>query len=602
MTQLRRQGIYGESLPTKKSLTVQASDFQVAGLIGKFERKYKIAFLTHNMNEHKEIFGDDIYSSYYGPESANLFWQNVSGVDAKLYVKSHVGYTGSAYDGVAATASPIDGSSAPTIKIDAAYKTNLDYSVSGNRTGYKITNGARFTTACDGAPSTSDLFIVVDSVAGVKVGDLIKCTHTGPAYVYKKITSIDESARKLYFGSAFGSAAFVDNDAVEVMGFRIQVYRKSDTGIETEVETDLGKTWCTMEPEVTDYYVQNIFANSKWINVTDLASSSALNLSFPVDVSTVTYLTTGADGTSPTTAAHWSLDLTAFDNLPVRMIANCESTDSTIQKAIETYCRARWDLPKVIYNIPENQTKAQLITIGNSYQRSDDVLGVIVANWLKITDPFATSSIAPYRSVPNVGAIMGLWIRSIGTKGIHYIPSQMDLPIFGAQDLSGDQILSDIDRTEVCQAGVNVIQNLTGYGMVVRSFYTPSTTKEFMFANGIMMREYHKVSFVDSLFPTQNEPNTMPRIKESKMAMLQFFYNMWQNGSTKSVPTGETYGQSINLDGTSTKPEEHFQVQADLINNTQSDIDSGNRNLDSWFSFPSGAASIKIGIGLMLRS
>ena len=109
---MRRQGIYGESLPTKKSLTVQASDFLVAGLIGKFERKYQQAFLTHNMNEVKEIFGLDIYSSYYGPEQAELFWQNVSGVDAKLYIKSHVGYTGSAIDGVAATVNLLDGSSA----------------------------------------------------------------------------------------------------------------------------------------------------------------------------------------------------------------------------------------------------------------------------------------------------------------------------------------------------------------------------------------------------------------------------------------------------------------------------------------------------------
>ena len=123
-----------------------------------------------------------------------------------------------------------------------------------------------------------------------------------------------------------------------------------------------------------------------------------------------------------------------------------------------------------------------------------------------------------------------------------------------------------------------------------------------MFGNGIMMREWHKVSFVDSLFTTQNEPNNFARIKESKMAMLQFFYRNWSVGSTGNVPTGETYGQSINADGTPTKADDHFQVQADLINNPQSTIDAGNRNLDSWFSFPAGAASIKIGVGLLLRS
>jgi hypothetical protein len=598
---MRRQGIYGSSLPTKKSKIVQASDFLIGGLIGKFERKYKVAFLTHNMNEHKEIFGEDIYSSYYGYESAELFWQNVVGVDAKLYVKSHVGHTGSAYDGVNATASPLDGSSVATIRIDSAYKSELDYSISGNRTGYKIINGARFSTALDGAPNTNDLFLVLDSVAGIRVGDIIKCTHTGPVYVYKKITSISESDNKVYFADAFGSSSFTDGDTVEVMGFQIKTYRKSIKGIVSEVETDLGEIWCTMESEVTDFYVQNVHAENKWIKVTDLASVSALQLSFPVDVSTVTYLASGADGTSPTTASHWAVDLTAFDNLPIRMIANCESTDITIQKAIETYNRGRWDLPKTIFNIAENQSKAQLITIGNKYQRSDDVLGGIPAQWLYIQDPFATANNAPYRAVPNVGAIMGLWIRSIGTKGIHYIPAVMDLPIYGVEDVVGDQILSEIDRTDLCSAGVNVIQNLSGRGIVLRSWYTPSTTKEFMFGNGIMMRDFIKVSTVDSLTDTQNEPNTMVRIKESKMAVLQFLYNLWAVGSTGSVPEGETFGQSINTDGSYTKAEDHFQVQADTINNPQASIDAGERNIDVWFSYPAPASSIKIGVGILLR-
>ena len=67
------------------------------------------------------------------------------------------------------------------------------------------------------------------------------------------------------------------------------------------------------------------------------------------------------------------------------------------------------------------------------------------------------------------------------------------------------------------------------------------------------------------------------------------------------MPTGETFGQQENLDGTVTAPEDHFQVKADPINNPQSDINAGERTIDSWFSYPAPAGRIKIGVGILLR-
>jgi hypothetical protein len=357
-----------------------------------------------------------------------------------------------------------------------------------------------------------------------------------------------------------------------------------------------------MESEVTDFYVNNVHATNRWLMATDLASAQVLNASFPVDVATITYLASGADGTAPTTTAHWANDLTAFDNLPVRFLTNAETTTVTIQKAGETYCKARTDNPKWIYNIAENRTKAQLITIGNNYQRSDDVLGVCVSDWLKITDPFTTSSLSPDRHIPCVGHVMGTWIRSIGLNGIHYIPSVYSTPLNGINGVVGyGSTFSDIDRTDIADAGVNIIQYVNGSGYIIRNFFTPSTATEFKCANGILMREYIKNSCVESLAPSENEPNAFTRIKESKMAILNFFYALWDRGSTGNVPTGETFGQGQDANGNSTKPADHFYVQADAINNTQATINVGERDLDSWFTYASPAGSIKIGVGLWLR-
>jgi len=283
-------------------------------------------------------------------------------------------------------------------------------------------------------------------------------------------------------------------------------------------------------------------------------------------------------------------------------LANPESTNVAIQKALETYCRARTDTPLVIYNVPENQTKSQLVTIGNIFQRSDDVLAVLTANWLKVSDPFSNSVIAPARTVPNVGHVMGAWIRAIGLLGIHFIPSTNQTLLFGTIGVKGLQFLDDDDRTDLAEAGVNVIQVRTGIGTKIANLFTLSTTFDTAYANGILMRNFIKVSITDSLQGSENTPNSLNRITSDKMAALQFMYSLWFRGSTGDVPAGETFGQNLDSEGNPTIPTDHFQVIADLTNNPQTQINLGERNIDVFFTYPTPAGSIRIGVGILIRS
>lgn len=602
---MRRLGVYGDNLPTKKSKTVEPADFSVGGIHGLFERKYDTTFLCRNIDEFREIFGDNVISTYYGWDAVQGFFDNLNTIRGKLYVKSQVGNDGAAIDAVVASGTAVDGAAATLFNITAAYQEEAEYGTSGNRTGYTIENGDRFTTAIKTAGTKDDTFVIVDSVSDIKVGDIIKVVATagGGATVYKTVTVIDESAGKVSFSGAFDAAANADvDDVVTIPGFKIKTYRKTTSGIEKEVDVELGKQWLTMQDTVTDYYVENVFAISKYLKIVDADPATAVGATiFPATVSTVTYLTGGSNGTSPTTASHWSLEIDAFDDDPVRFLCNPETTLETVNKAGEVYCQGRTDQPKWIYNVPSSQTKAQLQTIGSLYQRSDDVLGVIVANWLEKDDPFATAANAPKREIPNVGHVMGNWIRSIGEKGIHYIPAVPTNPLLGVTGVVGDTFLDDNDRTDLADAGINVIQNVSGTGIVIKNFFTPSTTKEFKFANGILMREFIKISIVDSLADTENEPNNYARIQASRSAVVSFMTRLWRVGSTGNVPEGETFGQTIDPEtGQGSDISDHFQVQADLVNNPQASIEAGERNIDTWFTYPSPAGSIKIGVGLML--
>jgi len=603
MSQARRLlGVFGANNPTKSAASVTPADFLIGGIIGQFERKFDKAIEINNTRQAEIIFGLHNNAAYYGWDALNSFFQNLAGVSAKLFVKSHVGYTGSAIDAVQGFANLLDGSSANTLKLKAAWQDVTEYGANTNRTGYTITNGFRFETLLAATVAAAATSAQLDSIIGVRVGDLLRFNVTsGP--VYKKITAINESTRFVSWTGAFdGSLTGAIGDAVKVLGFQLKTYRKTIGGIVSEVDVELGKIWCTMEPEVTEFYVTNIFKSSNYLAAEDLASVSVLNLSFPVDVASVAYLTSGADGTAPTTAAHWSRDLVAFDTLPVRFMGNPETTNQTIQSAGETYCQSRTDNPKWLFTITADRTKAQLITIGQSLQRSDAHLGILVAHWMQIADPFSTSPIAPPRSVPNLGFVMADWMRSIGLDGIHYIPARKERPLFGAVGIVGDQFLNDQDRTDLSNAGVNVIQFSAGSGFVIRNFFTLSTAEEFQFANGLLMRDFIKVSAVDSLQTSENKPNNFKRITADRMAILNFLHRLWRSGSTGTVPEGETFGQSFGTDGAPTQPADHFEVQADEINNPQTSINNGERNLDVWFTFPAPAGSIRIGVGILLRS
>ncbi|MBD3277827.1 MAG: hypothetical protein GF388_05975 [Candidatus Aegiribacteria sp.] len=490
------------------------------------------------------------------------------------------------------------------MKLEAGYQEEKEYGASGNRTGYQIVQGTRFDTELAASVSSGDYTAELKSVIGIKVGDVMHFTDSGGNYdEYHKITEIDQGTNEVTWTDAqWGATAGSADDTAEVLGFQLKTYRKAVNGTVQEVETELGEIWCTMESEVTDFYVENVHAQNKYLIATDLDSASSVGSTRPSNVSSTTYLTSGDDGTAPSGSDNWDLLIDNFDEDPVRFLCIPDDTAEAVNKAGETYCNGREDNPKWIYNLPSDQSKSQLITLGNAYQRSGLVLGVIVANWLEVSDPFATSRTAPAREVPNVGHVMGNWIRVIGEQGIHYVPAVKQYPLLGCLGVVGEQFKSASDRTDLAENGINVIQELPGYGINVRNFFTPSITTAYQFANGILMRDYIKISVVDSLEPVENQPNSLARIREDRTTVLNFLYSLWESGSTGSVPTGETFGQSVNDDGTLTSPQDHFEVVAGATNNPLSQVQLGERNIDVWFSYPAPAGSIKVGVGILLRS
>lgn len=600
---MRRLGVYGYNLPTKTARTVTAADFGIAGLIANCSRKYNHVFSFENTQDAETVLGPQIDSSTYGWDAITGFFSNLRGNDGTLYIFSYPG-TGA----VQATSTLEDQQSTPedTLEFKAAYETYDEYGTSANRTGYTLASKEAYQSAITTLPVTGALTtITLESVAKFVVGDVLKL-YTDSYTEYHYITAVNESAKTIsWTDSDFaGTDTDVADWTASKMGLEIHVYRKDTTGVVTEVDKDIGNTYCTFNSNDADHYIESVFKSSSYLSASKLSTSvtPTAGLLFPEDVDTVTYLTGGVDGTDPTTADGWETLYEYFDTLPVRMIANVETSVTEYQSQLESYCNNREtkDNPvAIICGEYDLTTKAEVASAGQNFQRSDEVDSIYIHNWFAVSDPFADSSTAPYRAVPNCGHVMGWIVAGFADLGIHAIPAKITYPIKGVYDVYGYTADDDLNRTDLAESGVNVAQKISGYGICVRNLFTGSTAKEFRYANVVFMRNYIKVSGVDSLKESENTPNDIGHVREDRMAMLQFMNKLWLRGSNGNIKEGETFGQYENEDGTLSTKDDAFEVIGDASNNPVDSLEAGERNIDTYFSFPAPAGSIRVGVGVI---
>ena len=593
---MRRLGVYGTNLPTKKETSVEPANFSIAGLIGYFDRQYNKAFQLNSDIEGKAIFGEQTNKNAYGWDCLNGFFANLKGASGSIFVLSPVGASA-----VQASLALKDGASEDILTVKASYQGEDEYGTFANRTGIAVERGAYFETAIS---SYASKVFTVESCAGLHIGDIVCVHYVGDSTgsdTYTTIVALSESTKTVEVADAVTMSDVADY-VLQGMGFKLKIYRKSLTGIVSQVDTTLGEVWCTLNADDPDHYVSQVFEQSSYVKVQVNTTATAVENKLPV-TATLAYLSGGTTGTMPTNVVSWKPYFNAFDTLPVRMLALCETANDQIQSSLEQYCRNRDDNPIAVlvaqYGL---STKQDMINTGNFFQRSDEVDALLVGNWLGVPNPFSTSSVAPDREIPCVGHVMGEWIYSIEQNGIHSSPARKNCALSGVNSVIGYTADKDEDRTNLADAGINVIQKMKGKGFILRNAFTPSTAKEFRYVNAVIERNFIKVSCVDSLQDSENTPNTIANVREDRMAVLQFMNKLWRSGSNGSTKEGETFGQYEKDDGSLSTTEDAFEVIADASNNSVATLQAGERNIDIWFMFPAPAGSIKVGCGLIYKT
>ena len=556
---MRRLGVFGVNNPTKMGRTIQPSDFSIAGLYGMFSRKYDRTFRLQSIQDAQVILGRNENPNWYGWDALNGFFSNLLGQNGSIEVASY-------HEGAVQANYLFD----TVLNFSSAYYGESSFGLSGNRSGFSLAYRPIFATEVLSVDGTN---FVLESIAGVKVGDVLV-----QGTVYARVLSIDESTNTIV-------SADLAVGAAEVQGYRIVTYIKAITGAVTEVSTmDV-----TMNPN--NRYISDVFTENEYLAVTVVDDIPLEGIA----ETGIQWLEGGLDGTRPT---NYDNIWTMMDNVPIRMVSAVETTNPEHQMELEAYCNNREDNPIVfITGQMEINNKNTLITRGQNMQRSNEVDAIYVHNWLAITNPFGVQN----RVVPSGGHLMGLWIRSIGLNGIHSLPARQDTPLMGVQDVVGFQALGDLDRTDLAEAGVNVIQN-SGRGIVLRNMFTLSVSPEFRFSNGLIMRNFIKASAIEALIPTENATDAMDGVEQSRMAIIQFMLGLWNRGSNGNVPMGITFGRFLRDDGSFSTTSDAYEVIADVTNNPPSSIARGERNIDIYFMFPSPAGSIRVGVGLIFNA
>lgn len=591
---MRIRGVFGYNLPPQVGTAVRPADFAVAGAIGRFARGLT-SLVDANTIPELAIKTGGYKSGYYGRYVLDKFFQNLKGSAAKLWIKMFV-----ASDAVQAFRTLVDQSAASTLKIKAAYLKITDKSLDGNLTGYTLTNGARVTTTVSTNASLAATSLLLTSVSQIRVGDILKIVSSGPITHYTKVSAVDENTKTVTCSALTNAAAA--NDVVTAMGMQIVTYRKDNKGAVSKVDLPENTLWVSLEPENTEFYVNTAFANHPYLDLEDLASAtSGPQNTWPSDVATTTFLTSGSDGTSPSSTSDWNL-YSAFDSKNIRFLFNTDTTLAGVNNAGETYCTGRLDSPIWIYNIPSQQTKDQLKTIGLSYQRSNQVQGVINASWRNVADPIGVGA-NPVLRVPTSGGYVGAWIwTAITGLGIHQIAAGDDVTLLGFESTpdATEDAFTEQERTEILETGVNLIQFIPGVGLSARSARTPSTNIGALFANYILMQNFIKVSAVESLHRTESRPNRITALQEYGRAIKDFGAKLYEGSFPFGIDASGAFGEFFLEDGSISGFDDVFIVQADQFNNPNTSINNGEGSIFVRFFPPAPLESLGIGVGVLI--
>jgi uncharacterized protein len=336
----------------------------------------------------------------------------------------------------------------------------------------------------------------------------------------------------------------------------------------------------TMNAADSRYAINVINNNSKYIAVTDLASTTAAPNNNPSAV-TNQALSTGSDGAAVTGSTITSFAFgspSPFDVITNSLDMNIPGyTDATTVNAAISYATGRQDVFVIIDGI--NDTAANQITLASSYTSTSQA--AVYYPQITIADPTAAagSPSGLTKTLGAGGAVAGLFASTDASRGVFKAPAGLQARIAGAISVA-PLSNADLDSLNTSSAAVNAIRYIPGSGIVVFGSRTikPGYVDRYVPVRRTLI--YLEKSLKDLTRFAIFEPNDARLWNRLNAAVGTFLTSFWsQGGLTGALPT------------------QAFFVKCDADNNTQSSVDNGYVNIQVGVALQRPAEFVVINIG-----
>lgn len=337
---------------------------------------------------------------------------------------------------------------------------------------------------------------------------------------------------------AWGNDIKVEVLAGEAEGkFTLNVYYKDEL-VESYKEVDME----TIEVETkTSSYIEVI---AKSTTVPDATPKTAL--------------VGGLNGIEGMVDEDYKYSLTAFDAVPVNLIAIPGVTSIGAQKGLLDYATARGDVFAVT-EVPMGLGIEEAKNYVTKEANLSTEFGAIYYPFIQVSDPIGLGK-NPTKLVPPSGHIIGAIARTDNSAGVWRAPAGTDVKLLGAIGLEYN--MSDAEQDILNPENINAIRAFDGEGICIWGTRTLSSG-EYKYIPVRRLVTFIEQSLKANMLWTVFKPNDEKLWGMIKSAVEGFLTTIWAQGGLKGASASDA-----------------FFVKCDAELNTPDVIDQGRTYVD----------------------